>query len=301
MLSAAGLLAMALVAPVAAAEEALPAALSWSAPASCIGAAELSARVSDRLGRPAFVAGGPAEVNLVGVIDGQPAGGFQARFRLLTGQGGLVGVRTIGTETRDCRSLDEALVVVLSVMLNVRREDVEAAPVPWRPRLAAMAGVAGGLLPVAALETAVAGGVQHGAWAFELELGLQLAPSWPAAEGQLRATAALARLAVGRTLAGGERVALALRLSGGAGARWTSAEGFDVNRRRVSFLVDARLGPRLALRLGRGVWAEVYADLGLSPVRPRFELLFADGQTQTLFRPGVLYGVGGVGLAARFR
>jgi hypothetical protein len=296
---AAGLLAMALLAPAAAAEEALPAALSWSAPAGCIGAAELAARVSARLGRPAFVDGAPAEVNLVGVIEGPPAGGFQARFRLLTGQGGLVGVRTIASEGRDCRSLDEALVVVLSVMLNVRREDVEAAPVPWRPRSAVGAGVVGALLPVAALEATAAGGVQHGAWAFELELGLQLAPSWEAAEGQLRATAALARLGVSRTVAGGDRVALAVRLAGGAGARWTSSDGFDVNRRRVSFLVDARMGPRLGLRLGRGVWVEVFGDLGLSPVRPRFELLFPDGQTQILYRPGLVYGVGGLGLAAR--
>jgi hypothetical protein len=300
MLSAASVVAVAIAASAVPAEAALSAAFSWSAPAGCIAAAELSSRVSARLGRLAFVAG-PAEVHIEGAVEGQPSRGYQARFRLLTAEGGLVGVRAIGSEAGDCRSLDEALVVVLSVMLNVRREDVEAAPVPWRPRVGASSAVVAGLVPAVGLETALSGGLQRGPHALDLELALQLAPSWAAAEGQLRATAGIARLAVSRSLLAGERVALGLRLAGGAGARWLSATGFDVNRRRVSLVVEARLGPRLDLRLWRGLWMQLHADLGVSPVRPRFDLLFPDGQTQTLFRPGLLFGAGGVGLAGRFR
>ncbi|MBL8954508.1 MAG: hypothetical protein JNK82_27260, partial [Myxococcaceae bacterium] len=150
----------------------LAAWFSWSAPEECIGAESLAQKVSLRLGRPAFVARDEAELVLIGDVSREATGRYRAHFELKTSTGNAVGTREVGSEGDDCRTLDDAAAVVISVMLNVRRTDLEPAlpeeppapapepakPSAWETRFAAGGGLSLGLLPAPAPRFVVSGG-----------------------------------------------------------------------------------------------------------------------------------------------
>ena len=128
--------------------------LEWTAPAECIDGAALAAAVSGQLGRPAFAPGADAELVARGRVEKSDSGRHRAEVVLSTRGGEPLGVRTLDSDNNDCHSLDEALAVMLAIMLNVRRADVPAlareAPPPaprWRPRAGAGAGWCSGCCP----------------------------------------------------------------------------------------------------------------------------------------------------------
>jgi hypothetical protein len=85
----------------------------------CIAAAELSERVERRLERPVFVVDGVALLSVDGAV--QPlATGFGVRLALSDRAGRVLGERTLQSADLDCRKLDEALVLVIAVMLYPR-------------------------------------------------------------------------------------------------------------------------------------------------------------------------------------
>ncbi len=94
-------------------------ALNWvrlEGAEACLPAAELSARVERRLERSLFVVDEAAELSIDGAV--QPsAAGFHVRLVLSDRAGRMLGERMLESGDVDCRKLDEAVVLVIAVML----------------------------------------------------------------------------------------------------------------------------------------------------------------------------------------
>jgi hypothetical protein len=116
--------AIACVVPVAAQAEGLPVALHWTrAPGAeqCIGPTELAQRIEARLGRAVFEPAGTAEFALEGHIQPLTDGGFTVLLALNDAAGQQLGVRELSSLTRECRSLDDAITLVIAVTLYPER------------------------------------------------------------------------------------------------------------------------------------------------------------------------------------
>jgi hypothetical protein len=82
-------------------------------------AAELSERVEQRLERSVFVVDGVATLSVDGSV--QPAAaGFVVHLSLSDRAGRVLGERTLDSADSDCRKLDDALVLVIALMLFPR-------------------------------------------------------------------------------------------------------------------------------------------------------------------------------------
>ncbi len=275
--------------------------LEWRAPRPCIGARELDRLVSLELGRAAFDASAD-ELVVRGRVVQRASGHYDAYVELARASGESLGVRRISSDNHDCRSLDDALAVMLGIMLNVGRAELAASPPsPWSLRLAAGGFGTLGVMPGPGLEVQVSGGpTLPGVVGFEAEVGLELGPSRPAAEGTVEARALSGRLGVSPVLwsRGAE---LALRLAGGAGIVEATAAGFESTAARARPRAEVRAGLRLSLPIARPLWLELAGDGGALLVRPRFFVMNPDGSRQELFRPGPAFGTFGLSLAFRPR
>jgi hypothetical protein len=98
------------------------AALNWvrlPGAETCIAAGELAERVERRLERSLFVVDSLAVLSVDGAV--QPAGpGFAARLALSDRAGHVLGERVIQSPQADCRTLDEAVVLVIALTLSPR-------------------------------------------------------------------------------------------------------------------------------------------------------------------------------------
>ncbi|HEY3494042.1 MAG TPA: hypothetical protein VGK73_05120 [Polyangiaceae bacterium] len=276
--------------------------LVWRAPPECISAAELDRAVSAELRRPAFAAGASGELVVAGHIDHTTAGTYRAEVALTRASGETVGVRSLSSDNRDCRSLDEALAVMLAIMLNVSQAE---RPAPERSalsyRLALGGAVTLGRLPGPGIEATLSGGPWlRDRLGFELELGFETGPAERHDEGSVKARAFGARFALAPVLLRGNPT-LELHLSGGGGAMQAQASGFAFSRRETLGFAEIRGGPRLALRLGGALCFEISGDFGVMPARPRFLVQNADGSSEELFRPAPVFGALGLGLSLRPR
>jgi hypothetical protein len=284
--------------------------LEWTAPGECIDGGALAAAVSGQLGRPAFAPDLDAELVARGRVAKSESGRHRAEVVLSTRGGEPLGARTLESDNLDCRSLDEALAVMLAMILNVRRADVPALarepppppPPRWRPRAGAGAGVVLGLLPVPGIEAAASAGLMRGG---RLEPGIDLAWAFAgeasAAEGRIQVQAASARFAIAPVLYGRPRADLRLRLSAGAGPMWASASGFAEVFSQTRLHADGRAGLQVGVRIAGPVWAQLAGEIGWLPVRPTFAVRNADGTLETLFEPRSVIATVGMALAVRAR
>jgi hypothetical protein len=94
-------------------------ALNWvrlQGAEACLPASELSERVERRLERSLFVVDAAAVLSIDGAV--QPsAAGFHVRLALSDRAGRVLGERMLESADVDCRKLDEAVVLVIAVML----------------------------------------------------------------------------------------------------------------------------------------------------------------------------------------
>jgi hypothetical protein len=98
----------------------LPVALHWTrAPGAeaCIGPTELAQRIETRLGRAVFEPAGTAEFALEGHIQPSAAGGFEVLLALNDAKGNQLGVRELSSPVTECRALDDAVTLVVTVTL----------------------------------------------------------------------------------------------------------------------------------------------------------------------------------------
>jgi hypothetical protein len=85
---------------------------------TCIGPIELARSLEARHGRALFEPAGTAELALEGRVDPDPdQDGYRARIAVVDEQGEELGARELDVPGSDCRALDEALELVISVTL----------------------------------------------------------------------------------------------------------------------------------------------------------------------------------------
>ena len=91
---------------------------------ACISAHELAVAVEERLERPIFGAPATGEIFVDGVVEPSPEapGGFVARIWVNDATGRMLGQRELASAEPNCRSLDEALILVIAVTLYPQSE-----------------------------------------------------------------------------------------------------------------------------------------------------------------------------------
>ncbi len=111
--------------------------LEWTTPANsnCASKAELTALVESSAGRTLFTDEG-ASLILRGEVTPAPEVGFRARLELERASGDPVGSRDLSVEGESCRSLDESLALVVSLMLDAPdvRQEAHAPALPPSPQ-----------------------------------------------------------------------------------------------------------------------------------------------------------------------
>jgi hypothetical protein len=151
--------------------------LSWTrlpGAESCIGAGELARRVEQRLGRAALVAPSQADRSVEAHVEPRRGGGWQASLALADRSGAILRERALETRETSCRALDQALVLVVALLVDpegaprppppepaprvVIREVVRTVRVrePWSMAAAGGASVEAGVLPEPALAASLA-------------------------------------------------------------------------------------------------------------------------------------------------
>jgi hypothetical protein len=285
--------------PARAAPEEAP-SLVWRAPPECIGEAEVRAAVTRELGRAAFASGTDGELVVRGSVVQTPSRSYRVEVALERESGETVGVRSLTSDNQVCRSLDEAISVMLAIMLNVSRaEQANPRPSAWSYRFALGGAGTLGRMPGPGVELVAAGGPSlRRVLGFELELGVETGPEQDQAEGSVSARALSGRLGLSPILIRG-RPELALRIAAGGGALQATAAGFAAVRRETLGFLELRSGPRLAVPLSGALFLEIQGDVGLMPVRPEFLLANPDGSQELLFQPSLVFGTLGLSLALR--
>jgi len=110
--------------------------LSWSrlpGAESCIGAAELARRIDERRGRPLLVAPSRAQQSAEGTVGRDPHGtGWRAVVALAGPEGAILSERTVDTRDPSCRALDDALVLIITLLADPDGKPEKPPPVPER-------------------------------------------------------------------------------------------------------------------------------------------------------------------------
>ncbi len=255
--------------------------------------------MTDELGQPAFDTNG-RELVVRGHVLRTETGAYRAEVTLARASGEPLGVRSLTSDDRACRSLDEALVVMLGIMLNVSREEL-ATPVasPWSMRLSLGGSVTVGRMPGPGAELSLSlGPTLPSVLGLDAELAVETGPSDTALEGSVRARAASVRLGVSPVLIAGTPE-LSVRAAAGGGVLEATAAGFDSAHEETLGMAEIRAGARLSVRIARPLWLEFMGDGGVFVLRPRFSVKNADGSREELFHPGPLFGALGLALAIR--
>jgi hypothetical protein len=298
----------------------------------CADARDVSARVENKLQRPAFGDLRAARLLVEGRAE-KTAGGYRAELRTFDAQGKLLGSREVLSEEASCARLSETVAVVLAVMLDpeaalaapaavdptppvkdpapVCEAPPPPAPPPPPPKarpardVSAFTRMAYGHLPAAiwglgaALELPFKrfGGARvEGVGFLQRELDLDANPQVGAHLRVLYAGLQYCPLfePYGRT-----RFSLCSGAEGGVIQSRSVGLGAR-GRDSVSPLINATASARLAVRLA-GTFS-FYAGAGLSVplTRTLFEAPLQGGQKAELFEQGALAGEVDLGLGSRF-
>jgi hypothetical protein len=270
---------------------------------ACITARELAQRVEARLGHATFVSAAQADL-FVDARIARAGRAWRATVSASRANGAHVGVRKLESASRDCRSLDEDLVLVVALVIDplatgspapvapVHR-DVVYVPVPvpvpvpgsiprWSLRARIATTVLGGVLPslVPGLDLAFAV-TPPGAW--PIELGAIATPRASAADEAGHGAdvrLAIGTLAVCPKLLERERFGVQLCGGGAAGALFVRSRGFDTDGGgdRAAGLLFGRA--RGSLRVAGGIHAAI--DLGMTVPLTRRTLYYTALDPATL-------------------
>lgn len=96
--------------------------------ANCATPADLSTAVEQRLQRPVFVSGAPADLKVRVSYTFQQQH-WTANVELLSARDQHLGLRRIASQNEDCASIVESLALVIALMVDITRADVEARTV----------------------------------------------------------------------------------------------------------------------------------------------------------------------------
>ena len=296
---------------------------------SCIEQAALEAAVEVRLGRDVFADAG--DLLISGAAEPADPTGFHISLTTRTPDGELVGVRELDTVDEDCSALDEAIALVIALVVDRQEKKIrlqiprrepprvpDAPPPPKKPRprrqtpppppppadrtpwsgsVGGGADAVVGLLPELGLGLRVSGRARPPAWpAFELS-----ATAWQATEATVGARGAQfdawqVQLDVCPRVVSGSTFRLGVCGGVAGGSLGSAGFGFDTSRASRRALVSAMLSARPELILFRRVGVGLRLGLGAPLSRERYFFVDRWGRRVELFRPGVAYGLAGAGL-----
>lgn len=316
---------------VAAADDApVTAALEWTVgegAEDCQTEAEIKSEVEARLRRRVFVPHAEADVVLRARLSrSASSSGYDVVLELSTRDGRRFGRRTLHTEEQSCEALDDSLTLVVALLLDAPREELEreaggpltqppppppprvepepsAAPAPaprpepWRFSASVLGAGTLELLPQAAVGVVARFGAKPPRFvAFDAEAAM-----WAnarAARGPRGATFSLTTLGLHLCPLAAEGGRLRLEACLGQHFGWIESQGFGLDRtseeRRFVYNLSGRtslsvvVAAPLALRLGLGVEAPLLRD--------DYFFTAADGERTSLFRMGAILGRAEAGL-----
>jgi hypothetical protein len=302
--------------------------LSWARlreAESCISAVELARGVEARLGRPVFGALAQTDVAIEGSIwRGQSDARFHALLSVVDEGGRRTGFRELVDDGPNCRDLDEAIVLALSLMIDPKAAfTAESVPpaakrTPDRARKPdagarqrAGSGWAGSSAFGYGLFFGVLPRVAHGIW---LRVSLEPPGVWPVhlwasyLPSQITTITDTTSVAFSRASLGlatcplsahGARLGYALCAGAEAGSLASAGVGRSglVDQRRL--IVDAMLGGQVDLALTSHVSAMLASGALLHFYRDTFEYRSNDGTSSEVFRAPLLGAMGGIGILFR--
>lgn len=113
--------------------------LAFKAPAGCVQPGELAELIERRVGHPVFAAN--ADLSIEGVLraGGEAPAKWSARLTLVDASGRVLGSRDVTATTASCRGIDEALTLVVALMIDTKLKEApppeppKAAPAPTPP------------------------------------------------------------------------------------------------------------------------------------------------------------------------
>lgn len=328
----------AVVSATARAEEAdlLRASLDWHAASNeCLDPQSFQSEVDRHLGRAVFADPEHADVGLRVTIE-PPLEKLHARVEM-TIDGEVVGARDLEAPRGDCDALRQTAILVVAMLLDVPREDIDKqraaiaaskaekkpaaakaeppktaprAPQPaprraelWRVDVDAVFGVAAGVASAPALGGGVAATLTPPA-RWTLRLGIQGWTGATIARGSGDATFDASSLALGvgpRPITLGSVSRIRAWLAGEAGLLRGAATGYAVSDSSSRGYAAVALGVRPELDLGSALFLCLEAQARVLLVRPTFTYQAADGTVSTLHQAGPLGGDAELGLGWKIK
>ncbi len=277
-------------------------------------------RVEAQLRREVFAPRAGADLVVSGSVEPLEAG-FRARIALSDASGAAVGERTLVAETGSCSTLDDSLSLVLSLMLDVPKEELEhpaprpdaarpravtplvvappraGAADPWAAELTLGAVASAGLLPGAGVALAAEGALDPpGFPLFEVEAARFFRAETTGDPGGVHLD--LATVGVVLCPLGGAIGRLRLHACIGQRVGSLAATGFGFTRTADSrhLVLDALAAARASLTLVGPLTLRASAAVELPLARDRFYFRTPEGAEHDLFRMAPVAATGQLGL-----
>lgn len=300
----------------------------WRAPPGCVNDGALVRSVETLLKRKVFVEATAADVLVEGEAELRSGGGWNATLHMRAADGRELGVRSIVSESSDCRAVEGPLAVVLALLVDLERREialhvpeappqpakpaprpvVEPKPIapakptpthPWHGATSFGAVAAWGLLPDLALGVAARGQVET---LPELDVGLELSV-WPEKRSDDAGPGGGFSAWLVTALGCRELVELdALEAYGcvgfSSGVVSATGVGLATAQSPARFHANASLRGGASLGLTGPIALALELGLAASFSRPRFFYEEANGNEIDVHRSSVLVPLGGIFLRA---
>jgi hypothetical protein len=290
--------------------------LSWvrlDGAESCIGTQELAQKVEKRLKRKVFVSASEADVSVEGHVERSGPSRWHAVITVRNASGELLGTRELDQDGNECSAFDDALVLVVSVLIDpeadlapepakaeapkpkervvVRRERVvvrvpaphEAAP-EWRLEAGTAPTVGFGVLPATSWGVSAAVVLEPPRFWGILVTGTYFVPSEIGTDQGAKSELTLAYGGAGLCPLSFRSGRISDRLCAGvaAGALSTRGTGFDVENQDTSPWAMAFVPDRFALRVVGPLALTASASLIVPFWRRELVYRAADGSSRSL-------------------
>jgi hypothetical protein len=307
-------LSLVAIASTAAAQPPRPvcARLSWASAEPCIGEERLVSSVEQRLGRDVF-GGDGCDLELRGEV-GETSDGHWRMHAALDVGGEAVGTREVTSERASCSELDEAIAVVVALLVDVDREEIalmlpvepasSSAPpstaaraAPWsggaRIDLGAIVGPLPSIAPIARL---IAWLGPPGPFSIEIEAGHSLESGRAIEGGEVIGVLRWAGLAVCLDGSVIESIAVGgcVRLEGGVLEAW--GRGLESSSQGGVPWIAGVGGARARFRLARMLELVIGVDVIVPIARDRFVVVVSPGSTMVAHEAGPIGGRGSLSL-----
>jgi hypothetical protein len=266
---------------------------------------ELARRVEGIIGRRAFVPAGQGSTIVVGTAGPAPGGRGWLAVVEARSAGTTPTRRELGVDSPDCRQLDEAIVLVVALMVDSTEPQVMPLRIPAPPERPSVSigldvAIAVGMLPGAAL-------------GFGLASEIRIPPFWPVTlwTHAWPVSVALQDRSGGRlgawTLGVGlcpltlERSAWAVSgcLEASGGAVSSNGVGLDVSQSQTLGYTEAGARAGLRVRIAGPLFAAVDGGAAVPFVRYAYRFTQADGTIHDVFRTAAVILEGAARLEVR--